>query len=182
MESGPSRTETHDLINLIHHHISISLPALNSAQLAFFSFPVNPGEVRLHFWTQRAGFPTTALRFCTHMASERTVLYDGSPAYSRHNPEHVDAAQPSTRACGDPPISFIMKLNRVVWDQLQEPVIGLTALRKTLMPKIEEILQESEGSTEVEGTDQDVALEGWDGADVREEDKAKTEGNDEQVC
>jgi len=100
------------------------------------------------------------------MAYERTVLYDGLAAYLRHNPEYVGAAQPSTRACGDPPEKFIMKLNRVVWDQLQEPVIGLTALRKTLMPKIEEILREGEGNTAVEGSDQDVAFEGCAGVDA----------------
>lgn len=63
-------------------------------------------------------------------------------------------------------MTFITELNRVVWDQLQKPVIGLTALRQTLMPKIEEILKMGEGSSGVEESDQNIALGDRAGADV----------------
>jgi hypothetical protein len=148
---APIRAQANDHTKLVHHHISISLPALTPAQLAFFSFAVPPREVRLHFWTQHAGFPTTALRFCTHLDYECTARYDSTPAYMKHSPEYVHVARLSGIACGDPPIRFILELNRVLWEELQGPVIGLTSLRTTVVPKIEQILKNGAESNEAGG-------------------------------
>jgi hypothetical protein len=163
----PIRTPEDDHANLIHHHISISLPALTPDQLTFFSFAAFSREVRLHFWTQHAGLPTTALRFCTHLVYERTASYDGTPAFLLHSPEHMDAAQPSRIACGDPLNMFILELNRVVWEDLQNPVVGLTALRVAIAVKIERILQKSLGSNQIRGQ----------GKDILEDHRPATQGN-----
>jgi hypothetical protein len=82
---------------------------------------------------------------------ERTASYDGTPAFLLHSPEHIDAPQPSRIACGDPLNMFILELNRVVWDELQNPVIGLTVLRMAIAAKIEQILQKSLGNNQIEG-------------------------------
>jgi hypothetical protein len=181
---APIHTQANDHPNLIHHHISISLPAQTPTQLAFFSFATPPGEVRLHFWTQHAGFPTTALRFCTHLNYECTARYDGTPAFLMHSPEYVGAAQPSGIACGDPPTRFILELNRVVWEELQGPVIGLTALRTAVVAKIEEILKKGAGSNEAGGPDHNIALEdraGGASEDTQEDNKPTTQGDVDQI-
>lgn len=128
--------------NLIHHHVSISLSTLSPpAQLAFLSFEEQATEVRLHFWTLHPGFPATARHFCTHLDYEQTVRYDGTASFLMHTPEHLDVAQPSRRSCGDPSTNFILDLNRAIWEELQNPVVGLTALRVAIAAKMEQILQ-----------------------------------------
>jgi hypothetical protein len=51
---------------------------------------------------------------------------------------------------------FILELNRIVWDELQNPVIGLTALRMAIAAKIERILQKSLGSNQIGGQGEDI--------------------------
>ena len=131
-----------DHTKLIRHHVSISLPDLIPAQLAFFSFPESPKEVRLHFWIQDPQFPAKVVRFCTHLDYEHTASYDSTPSYMLHNPEQMTTEPPSQVACGTP-TRFILGLNRAVWEEFQKPVPGLMAIRIVLTAKIKKILEKS---------------------------------------
>lgn len=121
---------------LVHHHVTITLMHMDPEKLACFFGDVPPQELRLHFWTTGAGFPANAVRFCTHLSSEQTVYYNGTEGTIEHNPELVEGGPPSGIACGYGPTGFMVRLNRLVWEELQNPVQGLTALRVAVLTRV----------------------------------------------
>jgi len=101
-----------------------------------------------------------------------------------HSPEHVNVAEPSGITCGDPPIRFILELDRVVWEELQGPVIGLTALRTAIVAKIEQILKNGTESNDARGRDQNITLGervGGASEDTQEVTKPATQGGVDQI-
>jgi hypothetical protein len=112
------------------------------------------------------------------------ALNSQQPAYLMHSPGHVHVAQPSGIPCGDPPIRFILELDRVLWEELQGPVIGLTSLRTAVVAKIEQILKNGAESNEAKGRDQDIPLgerAGGVSEDTQEVNKPATQGDVNQI-
>lgn len=129
--------------HLIHHHITLTLPPLSPTQLTLFNLEQPAKVVRIHFWTETSGFPKKALRFCAHLYFESTARYDNTSAYPLHRPENTDAEVPCRVACGEARDGLTLELNRAVWEELQHPVLSLTALRAAVAARIERLLQES---------------------------------------
>jgi hypothetical protein len=128
----------------IHHHITIPFPRMNSEHLAYFSLAVPPREIRVHFWASSPGFPAETRLFCTHLLYKGPVDPSDTGGTLQHTPEFVNGGGPPSRvSCGHEASTFILQLNRYLWEELQTPVQGLVEFRVAVVAHVARMLEDA---------------------------------------